>query len=355
MQRTRQEEFALILNENARRVSRRVLRSAQDLAPRIALYTSRTKEDAYHAIKDVMDRGYRRIICGGGDGTFYHMLSQTKRYLEEQNARLQSMGHQARQGLARVSFPEFGILKLGTGNSLAPILGIKRGLRPLRWLARGQEFATRRVNVIESDDRCFLFCGVGWDAQILNDYLWLKERSSLRFLAHRLQNVFGYIAAILLRTIPKVVLGGKRASATVRNLGDRLYRIRRDGGLDAVDCPAGEVFYDGPCHAMGAATTPYYGYRLKAFPDAMKLPGFMQVRIVKAGVAELVAHAPTIWKGTYRSGNFIDYLAEKVHCTFSQQMPLQIGGDAEGYRGEIALQVSDATVDLLDFRRPARL
>jgi diacylglycerol kinase family enzyme len=83
------------------------------------------------------------------------------------------------------------------------------------------------------------------------------------------------------------------------------------------------------------------------------MPGFMQVRVVKAGVAELLSNLPSIWQGTYKSPNVIDFLAEKVHLTFSQAMPLQIGGDAEGYRRELALEVSETAADFLDFRNPA--
>jgi diacylglycerol kinase family enzyme len=84
----------------------------------------------------------------------------------------------------------------------------------------------------------------------------------------------------------------------------------------------------------------------------MKMPGFMQVRVVKAGVGELLAHVPTLWQGTYKSPNLVDFLVEKVHFSFSETMPLQIGGDAEGYRKELALEVSEATVDFLDFSSP---
>ena len=163
----------------------------------------------------------------------------------------------------------------------------------------------------------------------------------------------GYVAAIAFRTIPKVLMARKRAVATVRSLGPTVYRIGSDGSLEPIPCEAGEVFYEGPCQAIGAATTPYYGYGLKAFPDAMKMPGFMQVRVVRAGVAEMLSHVPAIWQGTYKRPNFIDFLVEKVHFTFSETMPLQIGGDAEGYRQELALEVSETTVDFLDFSNPA--
>jgi diacylglycerol kinase family enzyme len=251
-----------------------------------------------------------------------------------------------------MSLPEFGILKLGTGNSLAPILGVKKGLKPMQLLAEGEDFDTRRMHFIEFEDRCFMFCGLGWDAEILNDYFWLKQRFRNNLLARFTRSVFGYLAALAFRTVPKVLFSRRNVTVSVQNLGERVYQIGRDGKLAQLKCSAGEVFYEGPCNAIGASTTPYYGYRVKAFPDALKLPGFMQVRVVKAGVAELLSHAPSVWRGTYRSPNFVDYLAENVHVSFSDRMPLQIGGDAEGYRDEISLRVSETTVDFLDFGRP---
>jgi diacylglycerol kinase family enzyme len=353
MDRNKSKEFAIILNQNAHRVTQGLLRSAQRAAPRIAFYTSRTKEEGYQIVKEVLDRGYRRIICGGGDGTLVHVLSTTKRYLEEKNARLHGVGHQAREGLSRLSLPELGILKLGTGNSLAPILGSKRGLKPVWQLAQGEKFRTQRIHLIETEGRCFTFCGLGWDAQILNDYVWLQKQCRPRLLSRVFRNLLGYFTAILFRTIPKVLTTRKHVVATARNQGRQVYRVLANGELEPIRCAPGEIFYTGPCHAIGAATTPYYGYRLKAFPDAMKMPGFMQVRVVKAGVGELLAHVPTLWQGTYKSPNLIDFLVEKVHFSFSETMPLQIGGDAEGYRKEIALQVSEAAVDFLDFSSPA--
>lgn len=352
MERQRAKEIVVILNENAKRVTDRVRASAEKLAPRIALYTSRTKEEAFHIVREALDRGCQRIISGGGDGTFSHLLSAAKRCLEEKNAQLQKMGRQAREGLSRISLPEFGVLKLGTGNSLAPLLGLQNGLEPVKGLAVGQDFETRRIHLIEAEDRCFTFSGLGWDAQILNDYVWLKEKIRNPVLAAWGQSIAGYVAAILFRTIPTVMFRQRPVEAVARTLGNRLYRIREDGSIQFVDTTAGKPFYEGPCNLVCVGTTPYYGYRIKAFPYAMALPGLMHVRIVKAPVSEILAHVPAIWQGRYRSPNILDYLAEGVDLAFSDLLPLQIGGDAEGYRSEIAYQVSPLTVDVLDFSRP---
>jgi diacylglycerol kinase family enzyme len=346
------KEFAVILNENARRVTRRVIRTAREIAPRIALYSSRTQEEAYQILKELMDRGVRRIISGGGDGTFFHLVSQAKKLLEEQNQRIQKMGRYARGEISRISLPEFGILKLGTGNSFAPLLGIQKGLAPVRMLAGGEDFATRRIHLLESEGQCFTFCGLGWDARILNDYMWLKRHARSRISSRFAQSLFGYLAAMTLRTIPSVLLSRRQPRVTVRNLGPRVFRILPGNRLFPLKCPEGAIVYQGPCNVIGMATTPYYGYGLKAFPHAMKEPGTMHLRILTAGVSELILHAWPIWQGTYQSPHFLEFLAEKVHLGFSEPMPLQRGGDAEGTRLEVSVQVSDLTVDLLDFHLP---
>ncbi len=352
MSRKASKEFAIILNQNAHRVTGSVLRSVRRAAPRIAFYTSRTKEEGQQIIREVLDRGYRRIICGGGDGTIVHVLTAAKQYLQEKKERLHEAERSAGADAPHPSLPELGVLKLGTGNSLATVLGSKGGLGPVWRLANGEEFQTRRIHLIESENRCFTFCGLGWDAQILNDYAWIREKCRPRILSRLIQNLTGYLAAIAFRTIPKVLLTRRRSVATARNYGSTVYRIGPGGDLETLRCAPGNIFYHGPCHVIGAATTPYYGYGLKAFPNAMKIPGFMQVRVVRARVTEMLSHVPSIWQGTYKSPNFIDFLVQKAHFTFSESMPFHIGGDAEGYRNELVLKVSETAVDFLDFGSP---
>ena len=351
MYRPSAKECAVILNQNAKKVSDRLRHSAEEIAPRIALYTSRTKEEAYQYVKEILDNGYRRIISGGGDGTLFHLISMAKRYLEEKNVQFQRMEQSVKKGLSTYSLPEFGVLKLGTGNSLATLSGVGNGLMPLKSLAHGMDFGTFSVNLIEAEQRCFTFSGMGWDAAILNDYLWLKNKT-VPLLSRFIQSLGGYLTAMFIRTIPSVVLRRKKVEVVVTNEGDCAYKVTPDGERIPLSQKPGDVLYDGPCNVAAVATTPFYGYHLKAFPFAMTLPGYMQVRIVKAGVAELLANAHPIWRGTYRSPNFIDFLAERVRFSFSERMPLQIGGDPEGYRHEITFSVSDLSVDLIDFRNP---
>ncbi len=345
MVRPTAKEYAVILNQNARRVTERLKRSAETMIPRISLYTTRTKDEAYQYVREIIDNGYRRIISGGGDGTLFHLISAAKRYIEEKNA-------QIKKGLSSYSLPQFGVLRLGTGNSLASLLGTRRGLWPLRDLANGEEFGTCSVNLIEAEHRCFTFSGLGWDAAVLNDYLWLKQQLHLPIVSRFLHSIAGYLVAIFFKTIPSVVARRKTIDVRITNEGDSAYYVRSRGSDTYFEKSSDTVLYEGPCTVTGVGTTPFYGYGLKAFPFAMKLPGFMHLRIVKAGVVELLSHARAIWTGTYRSPNFIDVLAQKVHLSFSEEVPLQIGGDAEGLRREITYTVSNICVELIDFRKP---
>jgi diacylglycerol kinase family enzyme len=68
---------------------------------------------------------------------------------------------------------------------------------------------------------------------------------------------------------------------------------------------------------------------------------------------KMLTQFPRIWRGyTPRSG-LLDFHCEKVQITFDRDMPLQMGGDGEGYRNRIVIEVAAEPLELLDFARTA--
>jgi diacylglycerol kinase family enzyme len=65
--------------------------------------------------------------------------------------------------------------------------------------------------------------------------------------------------------------------------------------------------------------------------------------------ASVLANLPKLWNGRWFPEGIHDFHAREVTIRFAQPMPLQIGGDAAGYRDEVQLSVAPETVDLLDF------
>ena len=72
------------------------------------------------------------------------------------------------------------------------------------------------------------------------------------------------------------------------------------------------------------------------------------------GVPKILAHLPRLWRGQTPRTGMLDFQCDKVQVSFDREMPLQIGGDAEGYRKQLVLEMSDRQLELLDFTRYGR-
>src|SRR5437773_5000041 len=64
------DRVAVLLNANARSVSEDLKRELENFVPPEDLYYSRSFEDARSISRQVLERGYRTVLTGGGDGTF---------------------------------------------------------------------------------------------------------------------------------------------------------------------------------------------------------------------------------------------------------------------------------------------
>src|SRR5262249_24894297 len=121
------------------------------------LFVSRSLEEGRDIARTIVERGYPTVLTGGGDGTFVQMGSWVVRAAEE-------LGK---------PFPRFGLLKLGTGNALAWVLGAQnpRGRGVVADLARlRHEGGSRQLRLLEIEDQLTPFAGLGADAIALAHY-----------------------------------------------------------------------------------------------------------------------------------------------------------------------------------------
>jgi len=343
-------KIAVLLNENAKKVTRRVKGTIAEIVPKASFYTSRTSEEAYQHVKEIIDRGYERIFSGGGDGSITQLVNMVRRYVDEKNRQLESLSQDVQKRLKKISYPSLGILKLGTGNGMAYFVGSKRGMRNIRKTLASPVDRTIRLSLIEAEERCFTFSGLGWDAAIQNDFLWLREKFQWPSIRRWVGGLGGYLASLAIRTIPREIFRRRIPEVTIRSTGGPVYRVIPPGSLVPLEIAPGDVIYEGPANVAGVGTVPYYGFKVKAFPYARMRKNLMNVRIVKAGVFKVLYHAPAIWAGRYRGEGFQDYLASGITMEFSERMPFQMGGDPYGYRTKITYTMSDHEVDVVDLR-----
>ncbi len=101
---------AVLLNANARKVSKRVVRALSHVLPEGDLYLSRSELDARRIATQVVDRGYSTVFLGGGDGTITCFVNEILNQVAQ------------RRQYHPTPAPRFGVLKLGTGNSVASLV-----------------------------------------------------------------------------------------------------------------------------------------------------------------------------------------------------------------------------------------
>jgi diacylglycerol kinase family enzyme len=331
-------ETAVLLNANAKQVTPRVRDALSSVVAREHLFLSRDAEEANRIADTVVARRYATVFTGGGDGTF---VSWVNRILDA------SVRHHA-------PAPRFGVLALGTGNAVAEVVGTRtRGhLHHLRAFLDGRAPDVTRLPLLTCDGKRTPFAGVGLDAAMLNDYNWVRTRVAPCAPKSVSTGMPGYGLAAALRTVPRYLLQRRPSYCEIVNVGRPAYRLDAAGRPVGPAIRHGELLYAGPCMMAAAGTVPYYGFGLKAFPFAARRPGAMQLRLItQIGVPTVLWNLPSIWAGDFAHPSFLDFHAERVTATFERPMPLQIGGDAEGWRESVAFGMAEEAVEMVDFRR----
>jgi diacylglycerol kinase family enzyme len=328
-----QYDLAVVLNENAKKVTPAVRAHIHDLVPERNIFCSRSLEDSGRIAKTIVEAGYDAVFTGGGDGTviqFFNDLVNT----------------------GATEFPAVGVFPLGTGNAVAEMVSSGSYLDDLESYVLRKQVDYQRLGLLESEGQVFPFAGLGFDAGILNDYMLLKQSlAANRVMKPVLQSVGGYLIATFGKTIPRTVaqsLTGTRPIVRLTNLGDRAFDVDVDG-TPIREFAKGDLIYEGPTIMLSAATAPYFGYALKIFPNSLRHPGFFEMRVVYGSVPRMVANLGKIWRGNYVTDDTRSVMATHVLAEFDRETPFQIGGDGQGYRRAVEFRLSPAELKLLRF------
>lgn len=351
LKQERKTSVAVILNANAKRVTPRVQERLERECEGIDIYYSRSLEEARRIAREVIEHGYETVLTGGGDGT----IIQTINSLYQLTGRLESTPTPSR-GLRlihspRSPMPHVGVLKLGTGNALATVVGAGRYHRDAERVrlrtSEGASLPVMELPLMQAEGEVFPFAGLGWDAAVLNDYNWLKDRVTWGPAHAVCKSVAGYLIAALGITGPGMV-GKSVPQVEVKALGPAA-KLNAAGQVER-RFSSGETLYAGPLHLGAFSTIPYYGYQFKLFPFAEGQGNRCQLRLSSMPLSEVVMHLAGVWRGTYRSAGLHDFLAEAFTLEFDRPMPYHVGGDARGMRERIEVHMSPHPVSMLDYR-----
>lgn len=331
------DRVAVVVNGNARQVTEDLVQVLDQIVQSGDLFVSRDLAEAERIARTIAERRYHTVLTGGGDGTFVHMVTLIVR---ESRAR----GHEP---------PRFGLLKLGTGNALAWVLGSQdaRNQGVVADLGRLRtEGGSRALRLIEVEDTLTPFAGLGVDAIALEHYGSTKEWLS-RFPATRRLSTgkAAYAISTVTRSMPEFLL---RPHPRVRvvNEGAPVIRMGK-GDKPSAEYKTGEVIYDGPSRLVALSTIPYWGFGARIFPFADEREDRFSLRICDITSLQVAAHLRSIWRGTYRADSVHDFLCDRIAIYYDEPMPLQVGGDVVGRRTLIRAALAPP-VQVVDYYAP---
>ena len=331
--------IAVVVNGRAKNVTSEVISTIDRILQGGALFVSRSLDDAHEIAKTLVARGYGTVLTGGGDGTFTVMVTEVVR--------------EARR--ASKPLPRFGLLKLGTGNSLAWVVGAGeiRGREREADIERlSHNAGSRSMRLVEVEGIITPFCGLGADAMVLSDYSATKEWLAKTPLRRVAPGPLSYGLAAVTRSLPRQVFG-RMPHCRVVNQGGPALRLGAKGSVIGRPIQRGEVVYEGPVRLAGLSTIPYYGYGFRMFPYAEERPDRMHLRVSTIPPLKFIRHFKDIWRGAYEDhGTVFDYLVEAVSIDVDPPTPFQVGGDLRGKRSHLRVVLCPTPIELVDLYAP---
>jgi diacylglycerol kinase family enzyme len=322
-------DCAVLINANAGRVRREIARRLARAAPQVPVFWTKSLDEADDALEAVIESGAKALFAGGGDGTILDMATRLLRYRHA---------------------PALGILRLGTGNALATwarARGIEEDVAA--WVS-GEAYRALRMRIADADGEPSIFAGMGWDAAVLNDYRWMKQRLQKTPLGKQSHSLAVYLASAFGRTVPRYAARERTPQVTVEVLAGDAFRVDIRGNPAGPRVRPGGVVYRGPGNVTAWGTAPYYGYGFRMFPHAEAEPERMQLRVSALGIPETLNELPRLWAGELESERLHDFLVQDVRISYDEDVPYQVCGDARGMKRSVDLRLSSRSLPVVGWR-----
>ncbi len=328
------QRVAVLLNGNAKKVTERVRRKFERLVPPEDLFFSRTIDEARRYALEIIDGGYRTVMVGGGDGTVAHAMNLL---LEAARVR----------GLSKDGLPSIGILRLGTGNGLAALSGAGRPVEEVLRALAGEPGPSHALRLVEDTASGWVcpFASIGYDAQVLCDYVDFLESQTTAMGQKFARSFAGYVYTIGARTIP-TELKAERSHFRIVSTGQS--SIIDPESQEEIPLARGATMFEGNARAIALGTSPFYGYALKVLPFARRRNDRFHLRVSMASISYLLTHLPSLWSGKLRTPQFVDFLTDGVTIESSVPLPFQMAGEACGRRDRLDLRLADRAFGLVE-------
>ncbi len=334
------QRIAVVVNGNAKSVTAEVIETLDTILDSGDLFVSRRIDESRAIARILVDRGYGTILTGGGDGTFTVVVTAVVKEAQARGA----------------AIPRFGLLRLGTGNSLAWVLGASmaggRGLAADLQRLRS-DAGSRDLRLVECEGMLSPFCGLGIDAQALTDYQRVKSSLARGPLRRFAPGPLAYALAATTSTIPGYLVR-KTPHCRIVNRGGDAHRVGEKGHTVGAPIKAGSVVFEGPAKLAAVSTIPYYGFGFRVFPYADERKDKLHLRVSNIHPVEFLKNFRSVWRGEYENLETIfDYFVDDVEIEMDPPTSLQIGGDVAGERSRVRVKMAEP-IKIVDFYAPPR-
>ena len=237
-------------------------------------------------------------------------------------------------------------MRLGTGNAVAELVSSGSFQADLQSLSNPHHDTVEMPWL--NAERLFPFGGLGLDAEVLNDYEWVKEVTENTAISPAVTNVGGFCSPVQSYNPRKLKEAFIPEAVQVRVTNGRgtAHRMGPDNSLKRVlgqrSCMKGR------CCRVSLAPV-----RTTDMPCGCSVcrldPQRMNVRIINTPLQVILANLKSVWEGSYRHDQLFDFLAEDVLIETTQPIPYQEGGDAMGERHSVRVHLAHPPIRLIRF------
>jgi diacylglycerol kinase family enzyme len=323
---------AIVLNGNARAVTGGFIERVKAACREDEhVFMSKSLEHSKEIAKQIINDEYRIVMCGGGDGTFSQCVTDI-------------------YNLKPDRLPAFGILRCGTGNALADVLGVGGNCKDTLEAARNT-LISKDLSLVRIGDKIAPFAGLGIDALILEDYEQVKGELNHDPMFKMIENLRGsldYGLAISLMSLWKVVNKKTKSNVIIKNVHqtEKSFQIDEQGWSIGPEVEENGIVYNGSASMVAVSTVPYYGMGFKMFPQVNPSnPGF-QLRVINLKVRELLMNFPFFLMSDMFHNHISDFVCSAVTIKTERNVPFQIGGNSAGNVNEVTIDYVQVPVVL---------